>query len=165
MIVAPMTEIDILRLAAREAVKNSSDPDTQNGAVLARRNDVVFMAANAFPDGVEARHHRLYRPEKYRFIEHAERNVIYRAAATGWGTGGAAMYCLWFSCPDCARAIIQAGIYEVVGHVAPRRATPARWLQAVSDGEAMLREAGVGMRWLADPLGVTIRFDGKEMVL
>jgi len=29
----------------------------------------------------------------------------------------------------------------------------------------MLREAGVGMRWLADPLGVTIRFDGKEMVL
>jgi hypothetical protein len=29
----------------------------------------------------------------------------------------------------------------------------------------MLREAGVGMRWLAEPLGVTIKFDGKEMNL
>ena len=165
MIAAPMTEVDILRLAAREAVGHSGDPLTQNGAALARRNEAIFTAANSFPSGVEARHCRLQRPEKYRFIEHAERNVIYRAAAAGWATGGATMYCLWFACPDCARAIIQAGIYEVVGHVKPRNATPSRWLQAVNDGEQMLREAGVGMRWLAEPLGVTIKFDGKEMHL
>lgn len=165
MVEPPMTEVDILRLAAREASRHSADPQTQNGAALARRNDYVFTAANAFPAGVEARHSRLSRPEKYRFIEHAERNVIYRAAAAGWATGGASMYCLWFACPDCARAIIQAGIYEVVGHVKPRAATPERWLESVKAGEQMLREAGVGMRWIADNLGVTIRFDGQEINL
>jgi dCMP deaminase len=160
-----MTEVDILRLAAREAARHSIDTHTQNGAALARLNDVILTAANAFPHGVEPRHHRLGRPEKYVFTEHAERNVIYKAASMGWATGGSTMYCLWFACPDCARAIIQAGIYEVVGHVKPRNATPSRWLQAVKDGEGMLREAGVGMRWLSDSLGVAIKFDGKEMTL
>lgn len=160
-----MTEVDILRLAAREATRHSSDTSTQNGAAVARLNDLIFTAANAFPAGVEQRHHRLGRPDKYTFIEHAERNVIYKAASVGWATGGATMYCLWFACPDCARAIIQAGIYEVVGHIKPRNATPSRWLQSVRDGETMLREAGVGMRWITDDLGVTIRFDGKEMHL
>ena len=165
MIERPMAEIDILRLAAREASRYSSDPQTQNGAALARLNDLIFTAANRMPAGIEPRHDRLSRPAKYTFIEHAERNVIYKAASLGWATGGSTMYCLWFACPDCARAIIQAGIYEVVGHVKPRTATPSRWLHAVRDGEQMLREAGVGMRWLAEPLGVTIKFDGRDMEL
>jgi hypothetical protein len=29
----------------------------------------------------------------------------------------------------------------------------------------MLDEAGVGMRWIADPLGATILFNGEEMAL
>jgi deoxycytidylate deaminase len=66
---------------------------------------------------------------------------------------------------DCARAIIIAGITEVVGHVKPRAATPERWTAQIVKAEAMLREANVGMRWLAEPLGVTIRFDGQEMEL
>jgi hypothetical protein len=32
-------------------------------------------------------------------------------------------------------------------------------------GESMLREAGVSMRWLAEPLGVTILFDEKEVTV
>lgn len=165
MLAAPMTEVDILRLAAHEAARSSGDPRTQNGAVLVRADDIVILAANALPAGVASRRDRLEPPQKYTFIEHAERNAIYAAAAAGWPTAGATMYCLWFACPDCARAIIQAGIAEVVGHVAPRNETPSRWLQAVRDGEQMLREAGVRMRWLAEPLGVSIVFNGQEMQL
>jgi deoxycytidylate deaminase len=66
---------------------------------------------------------------------------------------------------DCARAIIVAGIAEVVGHVKPRCATPERWTASIVKAEAMLREANVSMRWLAEPLGVTIKFDGQEMTL
>lgn len=165
MIAPNLSEVDILRVAAREAARRSSDPRTQNGAVLSRQDDIMVLGSNSLPAGIAKTPQRLAAPEKYTFVEHAERAVIYKAASFGWATGGATLYCLWFACPDCARAIIQAGIYEVVGHVKPRSETPSRWLHAVKDGEQMLREAGVGMRWLADPLGVTIRFDGKEMHL
>jgi hypothetical protein len=53
----------------------------------------------------------------------------------------------------------------VVGHVRPREATPERWLGSIQKAEAMLDEAGVGMRWIADPLGATILFNGEEMSL
>ncbi len=125
----------------------------------------VCMAVNGFPAGVERTPERLERPAKYAYMEHAERGAIYRAARIGTPTAGATLYCPWFACVDCARAIIVAGIREVVGHVLPRSKTPERWRESIATAEGMLREARVGMRWLAEPLGVTIRFDGEEMSL
>jgi dCMP deaminase len=157
-----MNEIEILRIAAIAARTRSGDPRTQNGAVLCRPDNFIVSAANSFPAGVRPRPEP---PEKYTYIEHAERNAIYKAASMGWPTGGATMYCLWFACPDCARAIVQAGIYEVVGLAKTRNSTPDRWLDAVQDGEDILREAGVGMRWLGERIDATIMFDGREMHL
>lgn len=164
MIAETRTDADLLRLAAVSAREFSDDPRTQNGAVLARRNEIVVWAANTSPTVLWSKQ-RSQPPQKYTYIEHAERAAIYKAAMAGWATGGASLYCVWFACPDCARAIIAAGIYEVVGHAATRNATPERWLAAVLTGESMLREAGVSLRWLAEPLGVKILFDGKEMSL
>jgi dCMP deaminase len=156
-----MTEIDYLREACRYAVQHSHDPETQNGAVLMAGRRVIY-AANCVPPGVVRSEHRLARPFKYDFIEHAERAAIYKAAAAGAATAGATLYCPWFACADCARAIILAGIKEVVGLIALRNATPARWLLNVELAEKMLTEAGVSQRLLADTAGVTIRFDGRD---
>lgn len=163
MIPTPRTDGDWLREALFAAASMSEDSDTQNGAVLVPKKGLVATAANRMPCGVQRDACRLRRPEKYRWIEHAERAAIYAACRFGTPTEGATMYCVWFACPDCARAIIQAGIREVVGHVTPRRLTPARWEADVAAGEAMLREAGVSMRWLADPMGVMIRFNGERV--
>ena len=47
----------------------------------------------------------------------------------------------WFPCTDCARAIIQAGITEVVGaHYDP---THERWGKSFITAMEMLTEAGV----------------------
>lgn len=165
MIAPQRTELDILRLVAKEAATRSMDPRTQNAAALVRPDDIMVVAANAIPTGVVRSPGRLEPPAKYDYIEHAERAAIYKAASFGWTTGGSTLYALWFACPDCARAIISAGVYEVVGLAKARSLTPDRWLDAVETGEQMLREAGVGMRWLADPLGVSIRFNGKEVQL
>lgn len=156
-----MNDLDHLREACRYAVEHSHDPDTQNGAVLVTRR-VAIYAANCVPPGVSRSSHRLERPFKYDFVEHAERAVIYKAAATGNPTAGATLFCPWFACTDCARAIVSAGIKEVVGLIALRNATPARWMLNVELAEKMLKEAGVGQRLLADKIGVTIRFDGRE---
>ena len=156
-----MTELDYLREACRYAVQHSHDQDTQNGAVLVTSRQMIY-AANCVPAGVNRSEHRLSRPFKYDFIEHAERAAIHKAAATGAATAGATLYCPWFACTDCARAIVSAGIREVVGLIALRNATPARWLLKVEMAEKMLEEAGVSQRLLADTVGVTIRFDGRD---
>jgi len=51
-------------------------------------------------------------------MEHAERNAIYNAARHGTQMEGCTLYVELLPCMDCARAIVQAGIREVVvdGH-------------------------------------------------
>jgi len=148
-----MTELDLLREALRHAAANSHDQRTQVGAVLATRSRLVY-AANVIPPGI--RHHA----DKYAITEHAERAAIYKAAACGIPTAGAKLYAPWFACHDCARAIILAGIAEVIGLASLANATPERWRREVAEATQMLQDAGVGTRWLADRAGVTILYDG-----
>lgn len=161
MILEHRTDVDWLRMAFQVAAEHSDDPDTQNGAVIAPPNSLAAWAANHIPAGVAALPGRLVRPEKYRWMEHAERGAIYAAARMGTKTDGATLYCCWFACTDCARAIIEAGVRQVIGHVTPRRLTPGRWEAEVSCGERMLMEAGVSVRWLTDRLGCRIMFNGE----
>ena len=156
-----MTELDYLREACRYAVQHSGDGNTQNGAILVTARRTIY-AANVFPTGIARYDSRLMPPHKYDYIEHAERAVIYKAAATGVPTAGATLYCPWFACTDCARGIVLAGIKEVVGLISLRCATPARWVHSVELASQMLTEAGVSQRLMAGSLGVTIRFDGRD---
>lgn len=157
-----MSDIDNLRMAAHYARYCSHDERTQNGAVLVAGTRAV-ASANVYPLAAWSRYG--VPPDKYDYIEHAERGVIYKAAQAGYTTSGSTLYVVWFACPDCARAIIAAGVSTVVGSLHARVATPERWEKAVARGESMLRDAGVNTRWLAEKVGVTITFDGKELSL
>jgi dCMP deaminase len=158
-----MNETDYLREACRYAAERSDDPSTQNGAVLVSGTQLIY-AANRFPTGVAVTGERLERPLKYSFMEHAERGVIYAAAAAGVPTAGATLYCPWFACADCARAIICAGIREVVGLSLPMDDQAAkRWAENVEKGLSMLTEAGVIQRWMTCEMGVTLLRDGGHI--
>lgn len=98
----------------------SKDRSRKVGAVITGFNkEILSVGYNGFPrgvdDNVEARHER---PAKYAWTEHAERNAIYNAARTGVKLEGATIYLPWYPCMDCARAIVQVGINDVVA-VAP----------------------------------------------
>src|ERR1017187_3678670 len=86
--------LDICKVVAAR----SKDPNTQIGCVIIR-DDV--------PE-------RLVRPTKYLWIEHAERNAICNAARAGTATEGCTVYVEIMPCMDCARAVVQAGITQVV---------------------------------------------------
>jgi len=133
-----------LRIAYRNARDFSDDPSTQCGAVLISEdgNQIVY-GANHFPKGVKITEERMQRPTKYAFMEHAERDCILNAALRGVSTLGATLYSPWFSCCDCARAIIGAGIKEVIGHQSIFDMTPDRWIESIEIGNKMLDEAGV----------------------
>lgn len=150
-----------LRLAAELAQTQSDDPHTQNGAVLVTETGICVGAANQFPPGVLALDTRRERPTKYSYIEHAERNAIYTACRSGLTIKRATLYCPWFACADCARAIICAGITEVVGLAHP----PAHgaWQHSIDCADEMFSEAGVLYRRLDEKLGVTVLRDGVHI--
>ena len=127
----------------------SKDRSTQVGAVIiGDDNEVLSVGYNGFPrgvdDNVEFRHER---PLKYEFTEHAERNAIYNAARQGIRLKGSVMYLSWepYPCPDCARAVVQAGIKEVRG---PNRPFPntggtVDWHERFKHSREILAEGGV----------------------
>jgi dCMP deaminase len=158
-----MTGKQYLLMAYQEATK-SPDPSTQNGAVVVSAGAAGTTVAdhNRFPEKVELTRERLERPLKYEFIEHAERNVIYKCARLGIPTHGATMYVPWFACSDCARAIIQAGIAHVVGHQRMADETPDRWRDSIGTAMTMLEEAGVRITMIHDVLdGPKILFNER----
>lgn len=96
----------------------SKDPSTKVGAVIVGNDDeVISLGYNGFPRKVhDLDKARYQRPIKYSWIEHAERNAIYNAARIGVSCRGARMYIPFHPCSDCARAIIQSGIKELILH-------------------------------------------------
>lgn len=150
-----------LRIACHAAATQADDIHTQNGAVLVTPRGDLISAANCLPTDVKKHDERLQRPLKYSYIEHAERNVIYKAAKLGMPTKHATLYCPWFACADCARAIICAGIAEVIGLAHP----PAHgsWQESCERGDEMFREAGVRYQRLDIKLGLLVLRDGKQI--
>ena len=124
----------------------SKDKSTKVGCVIVDdRNVVLSLGWNGLPRGLKDNiPERDERPEKYFWYEHAERNAIHNAAATGRSLEGSTLYCNLFPCADCARAIIQSGIKQVV---ISSNTLPEKWLDSAIVSEAMFEEAGVEV-WL-----------------
>ncbi len=154
------TEFDFLRRAYIHARDYSLDPSTQCGAVLLPVGGVelVTFGTNRFPPGVDCTSEMLAdRETKYFRVQHAERDCILKAARNGFATQDATLYCPWFSCAECAKAIICAGIKRVVGHRSIMRKTPQRWRGTIHAADRMLDEAGVERDYLEGDL-----FDGDS---
>lgn len=127
----------------------SEDLSTKLGSILTVDNTIVSTGYNGFPRKVRHLAERTERPTKYIYTEHAERNCIYNAAACGISTAGATLYMHspipGPPCGDCARAIIQAGIYRVVtwaGDFA-QAASAGGWRETMLASVQMFAEAEV----------------------
>lgn len=96
----------------------SKDPSTQVGAcIVSQDNKILSMGYNGFPIGCSDDEFPWSRDaqgldSKYLYSTHSELNAIlnYR----GGSLDGAILYVSLFPCNECAKAIIQSGIKEVV---------------------------------------------------
>ena len=158
--------INYLKLAFHIAATESEDISTQVGAVLVNMSgSIIGIGANRYPAKILRLPERFKRPEKYIYIEHAERNAIYAAAQKGYATYGSTMYASWFACADCARAIIAAGVQHVIGYKPMfDDYTQPRWQASIQAGNTMLDEAGVTRTYYEGTAiqGVEILFDGMR---
>ncbi len=100
----------------RVVASRSKDPNTQLGCVIVGpAREIRSTGYNSLPRRVKDDiPDRLQRPNKYLWIEHAERNAIYNAARAGTPLEHCTIYSELTPCMDCARAIVQAGIVQVV---------------------------------------------------
>jgi dCMP deaminase len=138
---------------AREIGSWSKDRSRQIGCVIVGpSNEIRSTGFNGFPRGADDRSdYRHERPMKYKWTEHAERNAIYNAARVGIPLEGCRMYIPWFPCMDCARAIVQSGIRELVC-IEPDYAD-SRWAVDFEEVPKLLLEAQVSVRWWKDSTG------------
>ena len=147
---------ELFILQATVIAQKSKDPSTKVGCVIVGDdNAILSMGFNGFPRGVDEHDTaRWKRPEKYNWVEHAERNAIYNAARHGINLSGARAYLNWEPkpCADCTRALIQAGIKEIIG---PNRVFDGKGAgkhYSIDHADVMLREAGVIQRvWTMPP--------------
>lgn len=151
----------------------SRDPMTHVGSVIVDSDNVLVSTGyNSLPRGVEIDHEekRISREngEKYHWVEHAERNAIYNAARRGTSLKGCKLYVTWTPCTDCARAIIQTGISEVIIHQNGQdfynQHTSGNWTEINNKTLTMFLEAGVKTRFVTCPIvNPEIYMNGKVL--
>ena len=163
----PMDRV-YLTEAYKYAKDKSQDPVTQVGSILVHPNDgVVTYATNTFTHGIMPSEEMLERPEKYAYIEHAERNALYRCALKGYCTAGLYMYCPWWCCADCARGIVQCGITKFVGHHLMYERATDRWKKSIDKGLEIMNAGGVNVvNWdgRINRKDISVLFDGEPIV-
>lgn len=100
------------------AAERSKDPSTQVGAcIIDNNNRIISTGYNGFPKGCSDDEFPWNRDAaagetKYPFVVHAELNAILNAQGTS--VVNSRLYVSLFPCNECAKAIIQSGVREVV---------------------------------------------------
>ncbi len=87
--------------------QRSKDNSSQVGAcIVSRENKILSMGYNGMPIGCFE--------TKYMYVCHAELNAILNHASGTGSLRGARIYTTLFPCNECAKALIQSGIAEVI---------------------------------------------------
>ena len=98
------------------ASKRSKDPNTQVGACIVDKNNIILSTGyNGLPydcSDDEYTWERTGEDTKYKYVVHAELNAILNAQ--GKDLKNARIFVDLFPCNECAKAIIQCGIKEVI---------------------------------------------------
>ena len=145
------------------AAMRSKDPSTQVGAcIVSEENKIMSVGYNGFPRGCSddefpwERSAEAANETKYPFVCHAELNAILNAG--GQDLRGARIFVALFPCNECAKAIIQSGIKEVIyisdkyAHTEPTQAS-----------KKMFAAAGVTLTPFKSNKEICISFDEDKV--
>ncbi|MFT3902017.1 MAG: dCMP deaminase family protein [Niabella sp.] len=143
--------------------KRSKDPSTQVGScIVNQQNKIVGVGYNGLPMGCADdefpwEKQGAYLDTKYPYVCHAELNAILNNIALD--LKGCKIYTALFPCNECTKAIIQAGIKEVV-YLSDKYATVDSFVAA----RRMMDVAGVVYRKVViDKEAITLSFDEEKV--
>jgi dCMP deaminase len=127
----------------------SKDPGTKVGCVLVSDRRILSTGYNGFPQTISDDLERyIDRDFKLSITVHAEKNAILNAAKNGTKVEGSTLYVTFPPCSQCASAVIQAGVAQVV---CPSPDTaPERWRDSFKRAGDLFYEAGVKVLYYSD---------------
>ena len=140
----------------------SKDNNSQVGAcIVSPENKILSLGYNGMPIGCNDDDMPWDREgdeleTKYMYVCHAELNAILNAG--GNSLKDCRIYVALFPCNECAKAIIQSGINEVI-YISDKYADS----DATLASKRMLASAGVKLTRFASDKTITISFDEKEV--
>ncbi len=145
------------------SARRSKDPSTQVGACIVNlKNKIVGAGYNGLPAGCNDNDFPWakqgdFLETKYPYICHAELNAILNNI--GMDLHGCKIYTALFPCNECAKAIIQSGINEVV-YLSDKYAST----DSAIASRMMLEKAGVYCRKvLANITGMQLSFKEEDV--
>jgi dCMP deaminase len=124
----------------------SKDPSKQIGAVaIGSKGQVLAQGYNGFPRGIDDNESRLNTKEtKYKYVVHAEMNLIYNATFNGISLNGSTVYVSGLPvCSECAKGLIQVGVKQIVMSKDSLEGADEKWLDSFELTIALLNEAGI----------------------
>lgn len=140
------------------SAKRSKDPSTQVGAcIINKQKKVVGLGYNGFPvgcndDSLPWERTGNFLDTKYPYVCHAELNAILNSIKD---LQDCSIYVALFPCNECAKAIIQSGISEVVYLSDKYEGTPSNIAS-----KKMFQMSGVKLRQLIlEKKSIEISFD------
>ena len=141
---------------AKLSAERSKDPNTQVGCcIVSDENKILSMGYNGFPTGCSDDDFPWGKGEgldsKYLYSTHSELNAILNYP--GASLKNARLYVTLFPCNECAKAIIQCGIKELVYGCDKYADTTG-----VQASKKMLSAAGVKFRQY-EPSGRTVELE------
>lgn len=141
----------------------SKDPNTQVGAcIVSNDNKIMSVGYNGFPRGCSddefpwERDGEKSNDTKYPFVCHAELNAILNAGERN--LSGSRIFVALFPCNECAKAIIQSGIKEVI-YISDKYADSDDTIAS----KKMLNAAGVKLTQFVSKKSIDISFDAEEI--
>ncbi|MGN1415677.1 MAG: deoxycytidylate deaminase [Oscillospiraceae bacterium] len=142
------------------AAKRSKDPNTQVGACIVSDGNIILSTGyNGFPCGCSDDEYPWAREgaeTKYPYVVHAELNAILNSR--GRSLENAKIYVSLFPCNECAKAIIQSGIKEVV-YLSDKYADS----DTTAASKRMLSSAGVKLTQLTPDVDrITLDFNAEN---
>ena len=141
-------DLRFLRIA-HDVASWSKDPSTKCGCVLVRDRRILATGYNGLPAGLSDDLSLLNdREYKLNVVIHAEKNAIFNAAKNGASTEGAVAYVNFHPCSQCASALIQSGVVQVV--CPSPQSAPERWRENFRLSGALLFDAGVEVTYYSE---------------
>lgn len=140
------------------SARRSKDPSTQVGAcIVSNENRILSVGYNGMPRNCDDDEYPWDREggaleTKYMFVCHAELNAILNYSSANGTLKGSKVYTTLFPCNECAKALVQSGVGEIV-YYSDKYSTTDSTLAA----KRMFRSAGIKL--------TPYEFSGKKEIL
>lgn len=125
----------------------SKDSSSKVGALFIAKDSMQILSTgyNGMPRGFDENvSTRWERPNKYLYVEHAERNGIYNACRNGVSLNNSICIITMFPCADCMRGLIQSG----VTHIITVEPDGERWMEHAKIALEMANECSIDITYV-----------------